>query len=287
MGDMTEEEMLAEMNVTDGAPPADPQGEGSKSGDVSVGDTEPNSEADRSESQDEEPAEKPAGDNPAGLRQDDGAKISRRAYKRQQYEISRLRRQIEELRQSQEAQKAVQKPAVSDVEPKRSHFRTDEEYMEALTRVRVAEALAQREASAAEAEAEGKALEAWKTRIRESFPTQEEQEDYDASIASFGADPESVIGVNASDFILSHKEGPKMLVYLADHRNLCERLRNAHPFEQAEILCNIANYVGTKKAASAAALSRKPASPVGSLQVGGTAGTGLKTAEQWFDELSR
>lgn len=293
--DVTEEE-LAEMGFKAESASADAAeeakaDEADKAGED--GTVEPD-ESDAAETAGLEPEGEESSDKAGEPRQPDDddeetPKASRRALKRARWEINSLRREIEALKKAQA--KAPETPAQKTEPLRKSQFRTEEDYVEALVKTRMDEeraASAKAEAEArSQAELEQATTEAWVKKIHADFPTQEERDDYDEHLSgAFDGDPAAFIGAMAGEYVFQHPHGPKILRYLADRPKLCARIKDGHPFEQAEILKNIVAFVG-KKPEAGAKTARKPVAPVGSIRTGGSGKRPVRSAEDIFEELAR
>lgn len=293
--EMVTDEELAEMGYT-GEAPAEDKAEGAETAEPETDgnqDSEPDPEAEPAELHPE--GEQPA-DNPGKLRRedDDGEeppKVSKRALKRAKYEIKALRREIEDLKRAQAEAKTQTTQSAQKPEPiRRDQFSSDADYVEALVKSQLdaeGKARAQADAQAkADSDAHQAEVSAWVKKIHENFKSQEERDDYDESIeTAFAGDPAAHIGAMAGEYICQHPSGPKILRYLADHSKVCARLKDGHPFEQAEILRNIVSFV--EKKAAPKKTERKPVAPLGSIKSGGAASKVVKSAEDLFEEMAR
>lgn len=290
---VTDEE-LAEMGYKEEAPAEDKAEGADASEQIDVGDQAAEPEPDAAPAELDPEGDKPAEKEPGKLRRDDDddepPKVSRRALKRARYEIKALRREIEELKSERSAQ--AKDTAQKKPEPiRRDQFATDADYVEALVKSQMdaeGKARAQAEAQAkADSDAHQADVSAWVKKIHENFKSQEERDDYDESIeTAFDGDPAAAIGAMAGEYIFQHPSGPKILRYLADHSKVCAKLKDGHPFEQAEILKNIVSFVEKKPEAGAKA-GRKLVAPVGSIRTGGSGKRTARSAEDYFEEMAR
>ena len=222
-------------------------------------------------------------------------RVSKRALKRARYENRVLRKQLEDMKRERSAapaRSADTKPA----EVKRSAFQSDEDYIEAVVRTRMAEERAAAEIRNRETlermEQDQENDRQWAEKIFRDFPTKEAQDEYDDAISTFGGDVGSAIGVSAGEYVFQHAHGPKILRYLADHPTTCERLKNGHPFDQAQIMARIVEYVERAPSNPAANAeggkpARKPAAPTGSIRTGGSAPASTRSAEELFMDAIR
>ena len=222
---------------------------------------------------------------------DDEPHLSRRQMKRMRYEMARLRKQNEELLRSRNQHPVDQAPA-TPATVDRNAFKTDADYFEALVKTRMAEERAEqarREREELErTEGQRAFVTAWSEKVKSCFPTPEAQQQYLNDMEdAFGGKPGDAFNDDVSGYLFQHPKGPAILQYLANHPTTCERLRTAHPFDQAEIMRKIVAYVDRPVQAAPANAGqqqgRKPVAPVGSIRTGAAASdTANRTAEELF-----
>lgn len=182
---------------------------------------------------------------------------------------------------------------LAKMKPVKTNFATTDEYYEALTAWNAFALDAKRQfalQSATREDEEGKAFaREWNRRLQNSL-TKEEFEEYKALWPSHTPIGESV-GKSVTDYVYNLEDGPKVELYLWKHPKACARLKNAHPFEQAEMLRNIRSFVGRRQNNNSAAkqVINQP-KPFGSARTGGAKAQPVNidsaSAGQLFDMLA-
>ena len=222
---------------------------------------------------------------------DDEPKMSRRQLKRMRYEMARLRKRNEELERERTQHPVDQAPA-TPATVDRTAFKSDADYFEALVKTRMAEERAEQARLEREelerSEGQRAFVTAWSEKVKSCFPSPEAQQQYLADMEeAFDGKPGDAFNDDVSGYVFQHPKGPAILQYLANHPTTCERLRSAHPFDQAEIMRKIVAYVDRPVQAAPANAGqqqgRKPVAPVGSIRTGAPASdTANRTAEELF-----
>ena len=223
---------------------------------------------------------------------DDETHLSRRQMKRLRYQNAQQRKRIEELERERAARSPdPANPAAQAAAVDRSAFKSDAEWVEALVRTRMAEQAAEKARVEREelerTESQRAFVAAWTDKVKACFPTPEARQEYqDAMEDAFDGKPGEAFSDDVAGYLFQHPKGPAVLRYLADHPTTCERLRNSHPFDQADILRKIVAYVERPvqtEPANAGATGRKPVAPVGSIRTGAAAtNPSARSAEELF-----
>ena len=225
--------------------------------------------------------------------------ISHRKAKKLNYENNFLKKRVEELeaivfKQNNQSQAPEDKELP---EPTRAAFPSDEEYYRALSRWNTAKALAEQKQFADKAEEAKRKSELfqqeWTAKIVKCFTDKAEQEEWDNHCKAGAPTLMNMVGPQLATYLYSIDDGPKVQMYLWTHPNATERLANAHPMEQAEMIRNIRAFVGRPKQQTNQPNVQQVAQPkpFGSARVGaGTTPTvdiGNASAEEVFDLLAQ
>lgn len=216
--------------------------------------------------------------------------ISNRKAKRLVFEVQSLRKQVEELKAAQAPKEDPQTQEVP--KPVRSNFTSDEEYLDALSKWNVAKGFADQNAYAAKVEEARQKSELfkreWSAKIVKCFTQKEEQEAWDEHCREGAPTLMEMVGPDLARYLYSIEDGPKVQMYLWEHPRATERLANAHPMEQAEMIRNIRSFVGRPTQQKPIQQVAQP-KPFGSVRTG--KGTVPETtienasAEELFDML--
>lgn len=174
--------------------------------------------------------------------------------KRETRKVGRLERELAELKnliQQQSAQSNTQ-------EVDRNKFATQQEYeayksqLEAYKKIQQQE----QEQSIRQREAQVK-LQSWQEKINSNFTSDDELMDYQESLQALG-NPSNYFSEDELTYMFSHKAGPKMLKYFADHPNAIQVLTQSHPYDKPAIFQKVAQIVANGSQQAPKQLSKAP-----------------------------
>lgn len=206
---------------------------------------------------DSEPEEATEDKLPKGFRKQ--LKRKERKIARQSEEMQQLKQELEQIKSQLSSNKPSEKKLT------RENFRTDDEYIEHLTELKLNEKLENQQEmyqqKIKEQESYDELASTWEEKINDNFKSNVERDKYNELVTEYG-DPSQYFEQDVIEYMFKNPYGPKMLNYFYERPSIINTINSMHNIDKADALRKIYSYVSKetpkKKVSNASA-------PVGSL----------------------